>query len=1481
MNSKNKPVVLFPMQLQLLKNNKGEYWIRWYPDACQVFNPVSGITKREQEAYHAYRTQCEQGGEDAEHTALAELLNLVGFNRARQILLTQEKQIGLNLESGTGSGLKESFASASLFKILPDQVRLYTAKWKYAPDDWAWYCEDWPFDINELQVTLSKIPADLRLTLNNLKSDKKNWINDFDEAVRSGMGVKITNRNISRQLDEADWLFVVGFRDNDDCDEILKELFMRKRAVGALDVVPQDTPTNNSEDKNSGYSTAKKTAAELGAVTRKTPAGGLTAADILGAVFGFNPSQTAEAFGYIENGDTLDYKAAMAMFSLLYPACTADFWNARGFYTKIIKNIDQHGNIIWGPPVFCRYGESHLVDCVLYQEFRPYLSARGAVPILLLDKNPYGILPIRSLKNWSFSSPDFPREDAWNLLYRDFDALLKPIWQSGKSVQGGWGDDIRNLLSIISYLSSQEICVEKFREDRRVNALNSPTAKTLKLLPIPKDLYFTTQNKDSTGSIHGTQNKLIMSLLTKGDIESLKSQIDYVFAYLKALPLDPKLSSSQEFDVGILKTDSLFSVLVKKSLLRIKEKYEASRAERAKTNTSGSKGWETETLQMLEGMRQGIKFLAEATYLDQARLEILLKEIVDLFFSRYDAWRSMFSTRRLLNINLSEETATRNLTNAVNIPAISCPNQNLVGVFGWLENPGKAVETQATNAYFQAPSANQVVAAAMLRNAALTPSEDQKPFLVNLSSHRTKEAVWFVEGLQKGYSQAELYGMRLERLLHDQKQDALLYKLRTCYPQDTASGISGLSSVTDGDKFLADAVANPAWPTWKEAFKQGNPPDAICDIAGQLRQIQDSVSNLFIAELAYHVAAGNTAMVNAWLAAMEMKNPPPKLFMSQTPRTGKVLTQKVVWPVSLPPISEETNPRVIAEPTLAHFCQMILTDLEEACVTVSVFLRPEQTTPLKKVPVRPAKDLDLCAFDLVLGGKHEFEALAKKFILQTLLEDPECLKILHLDADQHPEILFDQQAYLAFDYQQEKPNLFERASKLLLLIKSSQPLAWEDVSKTVTLGKPEQIEAKIATLEELYKRLEKLAEVYQNTLEELRALKIRINKIFTVSAPGLHPIDFAAAIKSALLQLRPLLTRLVKFGFPEANLFFSNSPYFLIDRLHGPIIKYPEFLSTIALPEQPGVIGSLKPVIPPLVKMLNALLELLGKRNVKDALKSVLMYQFTESDSIRFDRPNNEFVAEGVVLDDNLKLCALNRMIDNAVSLLKAWTSKDTLTVLPPFQAFAQQKIVDENSADSLQAYRNVRKNLALLFRVTSGIEFTTIKEAGILKNLEEIKAEIKEKILSNPDLDLDTYKAIERDLQDFSLDGRRLVDVYYLLSQPDFAFQESSVYAGLKLDEWTDFIHNTSEVTGIGFKFQTPKSQAPNVILVAVPEYEYPKGSKAEWEHVDLAHILAEALRLMYIRSIGSKVDKSERIPWIEGPVLHFKTTKSSPLLK
>jgi hypothetical protein len=201
-----------------------------------------------------------------------------------------------------------------------------------------------------------------------------------------------------------------------------------------------------------------------------------------------------------------------------------------------------------------------------------------------------------------------------------------------------------------------------------------------------------------------------------------------------------------------------------------------------------------------------------------ARLERLLAEHLDSATYRLDAWRTGQATERLSELRYGADgtgTPTRGLH---------------LGAYGWLEDvhprsqpltpvtltgplaqifQGTAplLHDPANEGFVHAPSPAQARTAAVLRAgySANTSEDSPDTFAVDLSSARVRVALTVLDGIRQGQSLGALLGYQLERGLHDRygqaEVDSFIAALRLRFPL-----VAGKIPDTAADPKQPDAI---------------------------------------------------------------------------------------------------------------------------------------------------------------------------------------------------------------------------------------------------------------------------------------------------------------------------------------------------------------------------------------------------------------------------------------------------------------------------------------------------------------------------------------------------------------------------------------------------------------------------------------------------------------------------------------------------
>ena len=251
----------------------------------------------------------------------------------------------------------------------------------------------------------------------------------------------------------------------------------------------------------------------------------------------------------------------------------------------------------------------------------------------------------------------------------------------------------------------------------------------------------------------------------------------------------------------------------------------------------------------------------------------------------------------------------------------------------------------STNAgLIHAPSLNHATTAAVLRNGYLA---NDGRLAVNLSSRRVRLALGILEGMRNGQSLGALLGYQFERHVHDngplQVRD-LIYPLRRAFPlaadqiaedarprrRERAKSIAAMN-VVDGRKLIehveAHARTSPIRSAWRRC--RAAPRDqeaAITNALAHIRDINDAVADLVLAEGVHQAVLGNYERSAGTLDAFAKGNYPPEPEVIRTPRSGIALTLRTAIHLSPAPPANPLpaiplTPLAAAEPAVNAWLQ--------------------------------------------------------------------------------------------------------------------------------------------------------------------------------------------------------------------------------------------------------------------------------------------------------------------------------------------------------------------------------------------------------------------------------------------------------------------------------------------------------------------------------------------------------------------------------
>jgi len=383
---------------------------------------------------------------------------------------------------------------------------------------------------------------------------------------------------------------------------------------------------------------------------------------------------------------------------------------------------------------------------------------------------------------------------------------------------------------------------------------------------------------------------------------------------------------------------------------------------------------------LLERVSEVRKALENLVNVPDRELALLLTEHLDLASYRLDAWLTGFANRRLTELRAERPTGiylgaygwVENLRPAP-------PKQERSHLpDGLLTRPtDKVVSDPANQGHIHAPSIGQAVAAAILRAGyrANTGQEENltNRMAVNLSSARVRAGLQLLDGVRNGLDLGAVLGFQFERGLHeryrDQDQvelDKFILPFRKAYPMrvpivDEANddGAAASSPVVNGLKLLDEVLAVirtldfgtstglyelmtrnnfEHCPAKIRQVVQATTTPArvpaalrvILKEVDRLADALDALADLSLAEGVYQIVQGNHVRAAAVMNALAEGRAIPDPQVVDIPRTGTVVTQRVVWhlpiPADLTPPGwpAQRTPRAEAEPLLNYHLGLLL-----------------------------------------------------------------------------------------------------------------------------------------------------------------------------------------------------------------------------------------------------------------------------------------------------------------------------------------------------------------------------------------------------------------------------------------------------------------------------------------------------------------------------------------------------------------------------
>ncbi|HEU0029480.1 MAG TPA: hypothetical protein VFQ53_02520 [Kofleriaceae bacterium] len=916
------PIVLFPVRLETkLRRTRGlELLVRIYPDSIVGPSHEPALTAAEVAAGHAYWQLAWQPGRELDAwRALA-----VGRRPPRAAWIAKQLEPVNLADRPHTPPVFPDVARREAAWTEPVQARLLPDRWivRVFAQGRVMAVESQPI-VEPLALTLdpNAREEDLVTFGEGLRIDAESaWTLDFARAREIGMAVVVP---LDAQLARIDQVVCVGVKttlDPDATASALAELLEAHHFGRGLALVPQGTPTNNTDDAAAGDRELDAEASfrvERGAALVSPGSDGAIVAATLGV-----PDAT---FAHVAHSDGREQRSARAMSRALWP-CTL------GYYLEQMMS-----------PVF---------DRVDQQTIRAYVTehvrGRGSCSAIRVGATPYGVLPVASLARWPQGAesdrvagalPDSLRtlrgiwsaatarvarirrtgDGAAELLgVLGLDASARSIW-----VRRALGQDaLWNLfglldVSIDDWLRGQRVVADQIL-DQIAHRDWDPRVLTVTFDEEP--FRFTgalvDPHPDEQRTLEPNYIRALRSarwLPLRKDTISAKPLLYRMLRQGLLLELDadafPILHANRRVTATERREPELVGIVA-----RTEHRLDAwQRLESVVPEASNRVPLGEHLLDVGPRTSQVRAALAELEDLPTAELQRLFTETLDISSHRLDAWISSLAARRLASLRAQRRAS-------------------YVGAYGYVED---LVTRDAGEqlGFIQTPSLDHATTAAVLRNAFAARLDATDGCAVDLSSRRVRHALELLEAARRGQPLGAVLGYRIERGLHEGhptlELDKYIEPLRALYPlvakksgdPDDAAEPSesiGARNVVDG------LAARTAWKAGTVPFGASGLPGSGDDrtaIEDELRVLDDAVdavADLLLAESVHQLVRGNAAAASASLGALARGERPAEPEVVMQPRSGIDLMHRVLvvldddgpapgWPA-------QSTPRAALEP---------------------------------------------------------------------------------------------------------------------------------------------------------------------------------------------------------------------------------------------------------------------------------------------------------------------------------------------------------------------------------------------------------------------------------------------------------------------------------------------------------------------------------------------------------------------------------------
>ena len=485
--STDVPLVLFPVRIETRfgvdASSNPVLRVRIYPDEIFVNMHETAVTRDEHAAGIAYYQ-----GRDAAEGETAELwqqiTQLMTPQRAAYVLrlLTPTAGGGTSGTSGTSaSSVGLEFPTNIVFKpndfsrpgeaILPDRwiVRTVSSAGTFdfpgnpIPEPLTITADPQPKTPGELtQIPGSNPPI--------MIDDEIAWTVDYNRALSDGMAVTIplSAAQATPVTGGFDKIMVFGVKSSFDQNEtttLLEQLFDAHHYTRGLALVPQGTPTNNTEDNPSPLPVSDPDGIASFAIERNPPPSQNTSSQVVASeALPDLPKPNVAPQNQIPDPSTDG-----SILARVLGVHNGVFFNVAGTGAQEQWRARQMAKLLWPTTLgyFVEQIMSPAFNATHHDRLRQYffdnVRGRGPAPAFRIGQVPYGVLPALSIANWQARGTSVSEQ--LESSSQDTVARLREIWKNAALtgvpiVSASSTDPLADLLRVLSvYPSAREIRV--------------------------------------------------------------------------------------------------------------------------------------------------------------------------------------------------------------------------------------------------------------------------------------------------------------------------------------------------------------------------------------------------------------------------------------------------------------------------------------------------------------------------------------------------------------------------------------------------------------------------------------------------------------------------------------------------------------------------------------------------------------------------------------------------------------------------------------------------------------------------------------------------------------------------------------------------------------------------------------------------------------------------------------------------------------